>query len=130
MPFYVLNRNYTLGTAYGHRIAFEKGVPVNVPAIREVELEVVRIGGERVDGDTPSPVEVVAERDEPSYEQMEAKIREAIAKIVAENDAKKFTAAGVPTAKAVSRIAGFDAERGMVEEIWVRIRQEAASAGA
>lgn len=120
MPNYVLNRDFML-SGPGHRIGFAKGQPVWVPP--EMELDAVRIGAERVDGDTPDALGTqVAQAPELTAEEREILILEAIKQIVAENDSAKFTAAGSPTVKAIERIVEFDVERGEISDLWAKLK--------
>lgn len=120
MPNYVLNRNYTLLSVNGC-VSFIKGEPTwVVPAL---EKEVIAIGAERVDGQTPdfldpekqaaAPLGPVERRDE---------ILTAFQIIAERNDSKDFTGAGSPTVKAVEKIIGFDTDRSEIEGAWAEYK--------
>lgn len=116
MPLYVLNRNYTLRTTLGV-ITFEKDKPTWV--VPHMEKEVCQIGGERVDGENPDLIE-----DEkqvvlpPSGDVRKDQIFAAFEMIIEKNDSKEFTGQGVPTAKAVEKLVGFEVERNEVATAW------------
>ena len=124
MPNYVLNRDYTHRSLYGHSIGFEKNQPVWVPP-GPIEVEVVRIGAEKVDGDNPDvidaekPVKVAL-----GYDELEALVREAFVEIIKTNNSKDFTGAGVPTVKAVEKATGEDVDSKFVAEVWAKFKEE------
>ena len=99
---FVLNRNKTVTSKYGHAIEFKKGVPTHVP--KEAWDEVIATGAIpenelEIDEET-KVVELTAE-------QRKAAIFAAFEAIVAENDRESFTGNGLPDAKKVSEVAGF-----------------------
>lgn len=117
MPDYILNRNYLHRSTLGHTIRFEKGQPTFVP--NECQREVVALGAERVDGDTPSPL-----GEEPQFEptpvgsDREALVFAAFDEIVARNDSKEFSASGAPSVKAVEKLVKFEIDRKELVELW------------
>ena len=116
MPLYVLNRNMVFSTTKGV-ISFTKGQPAYVPP--HMERDVVAIGGERVDGDTPSltPKESPASST-PYGEERETQIHVAFDLLTERNDPNDFTGSGCPTVKAVEKITGFDVDRSEVGQLW------------
>lgn len=121
MPKYVLNRNFTLSNTKG-TITFEKGVPTNVPPY--MEMDVVGIGAEAADGNTPSLVPVDAEQvDKPEGEDRKGQMFVAFEMLVERNESKDFTGSGVPTVKAVEAILGFDVERSEVLGAWAEFKK-------
>lgn len=120
MPSYTLNRTYTLRTTNGV-ISFEKGIPVTIPKCMEKEAQM--IGAERVDGDAPDllePEKVVAPAL--TMDERRGQIFVAFEALVEKNDAKDFTAQGVPSVKAVERIVDFTIERTELAECWQEYR--------
>lgn len=124
MPFYVLNRNYTHRSLLGHSVGFTKGQPTWVPP-GPIEIEVVKIGAEMVDGENPSVLDDdTPVKEELSAEELELLVREAFKQVVKANNSKDFTGAGVPTVKAIEKITGEDVERSFIEEIWAKVKEE------
>lgn len=123
MPEYVLNRTHLFQSTLGHTLSFVKGKPAYVPPI--LEREVAAIGGERVDGkrvellDDPTP-----EQSNLGAEERAALITEAFKVLIEKNDSKDFTAAGVPTVKAVERELGIDVDRVEVVDAWNAMKAE------
>lgn len=116
MPEYVLNRNHTLRSVNGV-VSFVKGEPVWVPPV--LEKEALMIGAERVDGDAPSLLDPETPKaPEVSPDERRAQVFIAFDMLIEKNDAKDFTAQGVPTVKAVERIVDFSLERGEIVEFW------------
>lgn len=121
MPDYVLNRDFNLGSTLGHRIVFKKGQPTFVPPI--IEREAVAIGAVRADG---NDVQIAMQIPEGAGQLSDAEMREqmvaAFDLIMERNDPKDFTAAGVPTVKAVERITEFAVDRQTVSEAWAEYK--------
>lgn len=128
MPLYVLNRDFTLRSTSGHSIAFEKGVPVNVPPV--LEQEAAQYGAERVDGVWVDPIEpskLVAEVPEAlAASDREVLLTAAFEQIIKRNDSKDFTGQGIPTVNAIKAIVGFTVERAEIGELWFSLREKAA----
>jgi hypothetical protein len=125
MPLYTLNRNYLLRTGFGV-ISFAKGEPTNVPPLMERDAQM--IGAERVDGDAPPLLDPEKEPVQQVLgDERKNQIFIAFEKIVAKNDAKEFTAQGVPSVKAVERIVAFDVERSELVEFWQEFRTKDAA---
>lgn len=121
MPNYILNRNFTLSNTKG-TITFEKGVPTNVPPY--MVMDVVGIGAEAADGDTPSLVPVDAKQpDKPEGDERKGQMFVAFEMLVERNESKDFTGSGVPTVKAVEAILGFDVERSEVLGAWTEFKK-------
>lgn len=103
---FTLNRDYTLVSLLGHAISFVKDTPVHVPP--SLVSEALAIGAVAADG---KPQKVL-EDDSVDITPQDAAARRAavlaaIDKIVAANVREDFTAAGAPSAAAVTREAGF-----------------------
>lgn len=98
-------------------ISFTKGEPAYVPP--HMERDVVAIGGERVDGDSPSLTP--AEHSLPAVpygEERDAQVYVAFDLIAERNDPNDFTGSGCPTLKAVEKITGFELNRNEVAKLW------------
>lgn len=123
MPKMTLNRTYVLRTIHGV-VSFQKGEPVWVPPAMEVEA--AQIGAERADG---VEVDLIPEAPKvkltPSEPERADQIVAAFKRIVDNNDSKDFTAAGVPTAKAVERLVGFSVERSEINVLWAAEKAKA-----
>lgn len=116
----VLGRNHVLPTTKGHMIRFKKGEPVNVPAV--CVSDAVAIGAQPADGQEinliPDPP---PNRDGPMDQPVREKaLTEALEQIIAMNARKDFTAAGLPSVEAMTRVAGFDVGAAERNVIWQR----------
>lgn len=106
MPELILNRNYTLNTTKGHSVAFVKDEPTFVPNV--IYQEAIAIGAQPADGTDPDVLKDEAKDNTPSDPSDRAPlILAAIESITARNGREDFTAAGTPTAAAVSKEVGF-----------------------
>lgn len=116
MPNYTLNRDYTFRSVNGV-VSFKKGEPTwVVPAL---EKEIIAIGGERVDGETPDVLDPAAPVvPQLSLQERRDEMFTAFQMLTEKNDSKDFTGAGVPTVKAVEKIVSFDVDRTEVVELW------------
>lgn len=126
----VLGRSFTLATTKGHVIRFEKGVPVFVPSI--CIPDAVAIGALPEDGGDPSALvakEEVKTFDGPSDPvAREAELVEACKKVEAMNARNDFTAAGVPSTDALTRLLGFAvsaAERNKAWQVYCNMKASA-----
>ena len=123
MPLYILNRDYIHRSLLGHTIAFIKGEPAWVPP-GPIEREVYAIGAELVEGEAPELIDEPKAVVELSAEQREEELRAAFSLIVEKNNAKDFTAAGVPNVKAVEKLVSFSVEKVELDTLWQKIREE------
>lgn len=117
MPYFVLNRDYTLRTTHGFTVGFVKGEPTWVPPAAVPDA--VAIGAEPQEGaksDVLGPEVVVVA--EPTHDERKNLIYAAFAKIAAKNDSKDFTGSGVPNVKAVERAVPFAVDRNEIVELW------------
>jgi hypothetical protein len=127
MPEYVMNRNHTIRSTTGRTITFKKGEPTWVPPM--VEKEAIAVGAERVDGETTDPLApVLPVLSKLTVDERTAQLHTAFEMLAERNDSKDFTAQGVPSVKAVSKIVDFEPERGEVSEAWTAWRQMKAEA--
>lgn len=126
MALYVLNRTYVHRSTSGV-VSFVKGEPMWVPPT--MEKEVIAIGAERADGDTPDVLEDAAPaRKQFSQIERQDEIFAAFNILIERNNSKDFTGAGVPTVKAVEKIidSAIEADRGEIEALWVEYKVKLA----
>ena len=105
MPLFTFHRNYMLRTTKGHAISFEKDKPTNVPPVC-VE-EAVAIGAQPVDGD----VDVLGEEEAVVHltpEERKEKMFKAFRTMVGREIREDFTGTGIPNAKRLPAMTGFD----------------------
>lgn len=106
MPELVLNRNYTLSTTKGHSVVFVKNKPTFVP--NAIYQEAIAIGAQPADGSDPDVLKDDEKDSTPADPAERAPlILAAIEAIIGRNLREDFTAAGTPTAAAVSKEVGF-----------------------
>ena len=114
MPWFTLNRNYTLSTTKGHSVNFKKGertwVPqsivaeaLSVGAIPEVPIDVLP-------EDKDTPVVVDAKRKEVVFAAFE--------KLLLRSNRGDFTASGHPHPRKLEEIVGFDMPQRERETLW------------
>ena len=120
MPMMKLHRRFRLATTKGHCVQFEPDTPVYVAPV--IVADAVAIGAVAVDGE----VDVVPrEAPQPNTGPADATEREtaiiaAMAKVVASNNRKAFTAGGVPTVASIEDLVGFEVSRSEVNAAWAR----------
>ena len=121
MPLFTLHRNYVLRTTKGHTITFEKGKPTNVPPI--IVQDAVGIGAipvDQKDGD------VLGEEAKPQPsmppEERKAKIFEAFGTMKMRNERNDFTASGVPDARRLQPLLGFELTSKERDTFWQEFR--------
>lgn len=106
MPYFTLHRNYTLRTTKGHTINFVKGMETWVPPM--CVPDVVAIGAVAKD----EAVDVLGEEEKPvvsiSPEERKAKIHAAFDTMLSRSERTDFTASGLPHAKKLSDLVGFE----------------------
>lgn len=131
----VLGRSFTLATTKGHTIRFTKDTPVFVPPI--CIPDAVAIGAMPADGTDPSSLVVQEEEktfDGPSDPtKREEELIAACKKIESMNARNDFTAAGVPSTDAMTRILGFAvgaAERNRAWQAYCDLKAAAEAAEA
>lgn len=106
MPELILNRNYTLTTTKGHSVVFVKNKPTFVP--NAIYQEAIAIGAQPADGTDPDVLKDEVKDNTPVDPAERAPlILAAIEAITARNAREDFTAAGTPTAAAVTKEVGF-----------------------
>ena len=116
MPQVKLSRNHLHRSPNGV-ISFVAGEPTHVPP--HMLREVMMIGAEVVDGDTPSliPEAPQAPAAPAGLDRTDA-IKAAFQLIVERNDSADFTGSGRPSVKAVEKITEFDVETKEVADLW------------
>lgn len=106
MPLFTLHRNYVLRTTKGHSVGFVKDKPTWVPP--ECVPDAVAIGALAVDGN----VNVLPDEERPEVyltpDQRQSKLFEAFESLIARNERGDFTGSGLPNAKKLSSIVGFE----------------------
>jgi hypothetical protein len=127
---FVSNRNVTIASTLGAAIFFEKGIPTHVP--RSMHGLVMEKGVLPCDKDGKAlDVEKVVEEIEQETKVKSApedadERQDAITKvlrgIVASNKSSDFTAAGTPSAQAVSLSLGWKVDQKEVRLAWVKAR--------
>lgn len=125
---FTLNRDLTVCSVSGHAVAFKKGVATFVP--KSMHHEVLAIGAVAADPDEvefDDQVKPTKEAPADPAERAEM-IRMALADIKARNAREEFTATGVPKAKTVVTILGFEVSAREIGDEWQALL--AAEAGA
>lgn len=124
-PKLVLNRNYVLTTNKGHSIEFVKGKPVHVPPA--VYADAIAIGAVPEDGSDANLLEDAPRDNAPADPAERAPlILEAIKALVERNRREDFTAAGAPTAPAVTEQVGFKVQAKEVATVWQAYHEQKA----
>ena len=120
MPLFTLHRNHLMRTTKGHAIKFEKGKPVHVPPI--CVNDAVAIGAIAVDGD----VDVLGEEEEVAIQltpaERKAAIFGAFRTMAGREIREDFTASGVPNAKRMPPLTGFEVTSKERDKCWLEFR--------
>lgn len=115
---FVLHRNFTLSTVFGHTIQFTKGEPVMVPS--DCYAAVIAIGA-IPESDLPeAPAGNPNEPADPA--ERKAKIMSAFESIAAANKRDSFGANGTPKIDAVFEYAGFRPDPRERDALWQEFR--------
>jgi len=130
---FVSQRDIVVTSTQGYSIEFKKGEPTHVP--RAMHKEVLDKGIVAVDAadaaavtvEAAPPAVLVAPEDGDARKE---KIVEAIRATVKRNSSKDFTAAGVPTAGAVSALTGWRAEPSEIRAAWAEMGPEVLAGGS
>jgi hypothetical protein len=116
MPDFVLSRNHSMRTLFGHIVEFKKGQPTHVPPI--CVKDAVAIGALPVDGE----IDVLdPELPEPIFMTPEERQENIIAafKLLEDRGGREdFTASGCPTREALVKILGFATDKKEYEALW------------
>lgn len=121
MPKFVLNRNYTLSSLFGHVVNFKKGEETWVPDI--LVKECVAIGANPVDGivDVLGPEEVAVAPL--TGEERREKVFQAFSQMLAENRREDFTGAGAPQLPSIEKLSGIKLDGKERDSLWQRYRE-------
>jgi len=120
MPLFTLHRNYVLRTTKGHSIAFEKGKPTHVPPIC-IE-DAVAIGAIPVDAAVNVLGDEKPEVTPLTPDQRKAAIFAAFDTMSAREERIDFTASGVPNAKRIPALVGFEITPSERDTYWLEYR--------
>lgn len=120
MPTFTLHRDHLLRTTKGHTIRFLKDQPTYVPPI--CVADAVSIGAQAAnaqDGDIipEEQVEVVL-----TQQERLAKINEAFTVMVKRQERNDFTGNGLPNAKKLEALVGFDVHSKERDSAWKAFR--------
>jgi hypothetical protein len=136
---FVAPRDMNVTSTQGYSLDFKKGEPTHVP--RAMHAEVMEKGVLPCDArgeikEAPEPAEVdpaaavrVMVAPEDGDERSDA-ILEAIKALVARNDAKDFSAGGIPSAAAVTHAVGWRADRKEIAAVWQKYKPQLLKAEA
>ena len=121
MPLFTLHRNFILRTTKGHTIGFKQGVPTHVPPIC-IE-DAVGIGAIPVNAQDGDILGVEAE-PQPSLSPIERKekVFTAFGIMKTRNERGDFTASGVPNAKRLPALLGFELTSRERDTYWLEFR--------
>lgn len=125
MPFFTLHRNFVLRTTKGHTISFAKGEPAWVPPM--CVPDAVAIGAVAVDegaGDVLGEEKQAASPLTP--EERQAKLFEAFETMLNRTERSDFTASGLPHAKKLTEMVGFDVGNRERDTAWQAYTQSKA----
>lgn len=125
MPQLRLHRDYVLRTTKGRSIRFIKDRNVFVPPT--LVPDAIAIGAVPVD----EKVDLIPDDTKPAEltpEQRAIKISEAIPELVARNDRGDFTGSGMPDARKLSAMVGFNVATHERDKLWRAYQQEVAEA--
>lgn len=100
---FVMLRDRTVASVYGHTIEFKKGVPTHVPPM--LYAEVLAAGGVTKDEIPEEDASKIVEPTEPHVRS--EKVQAAIAALVERAKREDFTANGAPHPKALSAELGW-----------------------
>lgn len=120
MPLFTLHRNYVLRTIHGHTIGFEKGKATHVPSI--CVPDAIAIGAVPQD---PS-ITALGEEEEPKVqltpEQRKEAIFAAFKTMSGRGERLDFTASGMPNAKRLPALTGFEVTSAERDAYWNEYR--------
>lgn len=124
MPFFTLHRNHILRTTKGFTVEFAKGEKTWVPPA--VVPDAVAIGAV-----SDEEIEVLEGEVQPvssiSPEEREKALFDAFELLLARNDRGDFTASGLPHAKKLSEICGFEIGNRERDAAWMTYTQNKAN---
>lgn len=117
MPWFTLHRNYSMSTKAGHVIGFMKGVKTWVPPA--IVADAVAIGAQPVDRtDETEVIPTEIEASQLSAAEKRAKYFESFEKMLTRNQRGDFTASGLPHAKILEGMLGFQVMTPERDSMW------------
>lgn len=123
MPQFTLHRNYVLRTTKGHTIKFVKGKPTHVPPV--IVADAVAIGAVAVNGDVDVLGEEVEAPTPLSSAERKAAVFAAFDSMKARDERMDFTASGLPNAKRMFPLTGFEVTSTERDTYWLEYRANA-----
>lgn len=123
MPQFTLHRNFILRTTKGHTIRFEQGKPTHVPPVC-IE-DAVAIGAVPVnakDGDILG--DEAKAQPSLSADERKAKVFEAFGVMKTRKERNDFTASGIPDARRLSPLLGFEITSRERDAYWAEFRTQ------
>jgi hypothetical protein len=121
MPMFTLHRKFTLRTTKGHVVGFIKDEPVWVPPVcvhDAIAIGAVQVDGDKVDNLGDVEQEVVAM----SPAERRIRVFEAFRVMKGRAERMDFTASGVPNAKRLPAITGFEITSRERDDYWKEFR--------
>lgn len=121
-----MNRALRVPTLAGHVLIFKKGIPQWVPDV--VVEDCMKVGATVPEDDdfadfVPPKARREARLKDVLGDERRNGVREAVLEVIDRNDPHSFTAAGLPTLKALSTLAGFEVQGTDRDAIWGEVKQ-------
>jgi len=120
MPLFTLHRNFTMRTLYGHAIMFVKDKEVEVPDVcvhDAIAIGARQVTGEKVDN-LGEEVEIICL----SPQERKDKVFEAFRIMKGRGERLDFTGTGVPNAKRMFPLMGFEITSNERNTLWQEFR--------
>jgi len=129
MPYFTLHRNFVLRTTKGHTIGFVKGQqtwvpPMCVPDVVAIGAVATEASDGDVLGDVPAPVSSL------TPDERRHKLFEAFETMLSRGERTDFTASGLPHARRLTGMVGFEVGNRERDEAWQLYTQAKAEAVA
>jgi hypothetical protein len=112
---FVMNRDMTIASVFGHAIEFKKGEPTLVP--KRLYAEVIAAGGVAEEELTEADLGKA-----PAGDERKAQILAAMTKILERSERDDFTAQGVPHPRVVSELCGFNVGAKERDAMWAELQ--------
>lgn len=122
MPMFTLHRKFTLRTTKGCVINFPKDEPTWVPPLA-VE-DAIAIGARLVDGEADIPGAEEEAAPVLSLAERKEKIFEAFGIMKSRNERLDFTASGLPNAKRLPPLTGFEVTSRERDDFWKEFKEQ------
>lgn len=121
MPLFTLHRNYILRTIKGHTIGFVKGKPTHVPpACIEDAVAIGAVPVDEKDGDVLG--EEIKAQPSMTPDERKTKVFEAFGIMKARRERSDFTASGIPDARRLPALTGFELTSKERDAYWLEYR--------